>query len=138
MTGLVRWRPGWRTAASAAGQGVVEEGEQAVPVVPEPGGAESVGVGHGEAVDGVGIDLGGVADTCGVQGLVELPEGLGRQVAFGMAEMDLGGDPQEEVGPVGAHGAVERGGGGYPAGMGSGGAHRQEPADAVAGHRDRA
>jgi hypothetical protein len=75
-------------------------------------------------VDGAGVDLGGVVDTCGVQGSVELAEGLGRQVGFGVAEVDLGGDLGEGVGPVRAYGAVECGEGGHLARVGRGGAHR--------------
>ncbi len=48
---------------------------------------------------------------------------LGRQVSFGMAEVDLGGESGEEVGAVDPHGAVERGDGGHMAGVGRGGSH---------------
>lgn len=91
--------------------------------------------------DGAGVDLGRVADARGVQGLVRFGQGLGRHVGLGVAEVDLGGECGEEavqaVRPVGAHGAVEAGDGRHRAGVGRGGAHRQEAADAVAGHRDR-
>ena len=61
--GCGRFRLGFRAGASAVGQGAIQEGEQAIPVALQPGGAKSVGVGHGEAVDGAGVDLGGVVDT---------------------------------------------------------------------------
>src|ERR1700733_6260362 len=117
----------------AAGQGAVEEGEQAVPVALQSGGAEGVGVGHGEAVDGAGVYLAGVVDACGIQGVVELAGGLGRHVAFGEAEVDLGGDLGEKaVRAVGRAGdqeeGMEPGDGGHLAGMGRRGAHRQDGA----------
>ncbi len=103
----------------------------------QPGGIESGGIGHGEAVDGTRIDLGGVADPRGVQHMVEFAESGGREIGCGVAEVDLRGDRAEAVGAVGGHGGVECGQGGYPAGVGGRGARRQEAADAVAGDRDR-
>lgn len=71
-------------------------------------------------VDGAGVDLGGVADARGAQGLVQFGQGLGRHAGFGVAEVDLGGECGEEavqaVRPVGAHGAVEAGDGRHLAG----------------------
>ena len=106
------------------------------------GGVEGVGVGHGVAVDGAGVDLGGVADTCGIQGLVELADGLLPHVVLGQAEVDLGGERGDEavraVGRVGDQEAgVESGDGGHLAGVGRCGAHCQGGAYAVADHGGR-
>ncbi|KFU76673.1 hypothetical protein BB31_35125 [Amycolatopsis lurida NRRL 2430] len=76
-------------------------------------------------------------NTRRVQGFIELAEGLGRQVALGVAEVHLGCELGEAVGSVGSHRAVECGECGYLAGVGRGGARRQEAADAVAGRRNR-
>ena len=50
---------------------------------------------------------------------------------------NLGGDLGENVGPVRAYETVECSDGGHLAGVGRGGACRQQAAYAVAGHRDR-
>jgi hypothetical protein len=50
-------------------------------------------------MDGAEVDLGGVADTRRVQGQVELAEGLGGQLALGVAEVDLGVSLERLSGP---------------------------------------
>jgi hypothetical protein len=93
-------------------------------------------------VDGGGVDLSGVSDACGVQGLVEFADGLGSHVVLGEAEVDLGSELRDEavraVGRAGDQEAgVESGDGGHLAGVGRCGAHRQGGAYAVADHCDR-
>ena len=60
-------------------------------------GVEGVGVGNGEAADGAGVDLAGVAHTCGIQGLVELVDGLRLHVSHGVAEVESGSELGDEA-----------------------------------------